>query len=612
MDAQSKAIFDSIYGGAQAAAVQGTTSAALDMTKPTAKKSTPLQKEKPWLYKEKESFAGKHPVLNALGQGLKETVVQPARAARQIGQGLGNVASEKVGEALHPFFKNVADKLGISHEEALQAQKDLQGVGATDPVERAMKYDNQPIEPTRSIEQGAGQALQAGAYLASPMIGGAKAIGAQGAVLGAGRAMEKEKGPLAVAGEAALTGALSFGVSKAMTAAGGLVSKGTGFIKEKLTNLFTKTTNVPKVDIQWAQKPENAAMVANYFDDLAKATDSGDIPAAQAGVRVNLLSLGRTVIDKAKKAAEQTYDDAMKPLEQTYSTAITSKDVVLAQTDDVLTGVKAKFDGKGVFQGLRGKPEDDLLVKEALETINTHSGWNLAGLTELKRKLFVTLDAADEGSVANRVLSKIYGLVDGLQDDATSGATKEINSAYRAFKVDQKQLRPLWSEKVNADSALNFASNLSSTAKQGSAKALERMEVLAGASTGSLSKNLKAFRVANLLVRDKAIPGASRMIDIATHQGIAGAGGAIGAGLGSIAGPGAATAGGFAGYAAGSAVAARMSSPRVFGEALLNGALKAIPQASNPLREALGAVFQNPLFQQEVIRALEGLKNVKK
>mgnify|MGYP001577007623 CR=1 FL=1 len=543
------------------------------------------------------SFGERHPVISGFGQGVKDIVAQPARAIRQIGQGLGNAAYGATGQLVEPNPANAP----------LRAFSQT----GTSPVDRFLQYQGGAIEPTESIEQGVGQATQAVANLATPFTTGAKAFGVQGAVLGAGRAMEREAGPVEVGVEAAATGVLSYSLSRLLTFMGGTVKKGLeNTVKEGVTKILTKINNIAPDDVSWASNPQNAPLLLTYINELANATDDGSRTAAQGSVKQHLLDVGRLVYGKAKTAAQKTYDDAMAPLLDEFDEPIVGNKELMAEFGGVLDDFGASF-SKKTGPSLRGKPEADALIANALNAVQEQKDLSLGGIKQLKTIIDGIRSAADEGTPADAVLGKFYGFLSSLMDDATDGATSGANATYAAFKSASDQLKPIWSKNAKWDSALNFANALTNKSKTGSAEAMRQMEQLAG--LGPLfSKNLRAFRVAELFSRTTPPAGAARFVDDMARHLVTGIGSLLGGGAGLLSGnPVVAMGGAALGATAGAAVGAKLASPQAFGKMLLEGALATHPElaADNAARQLLGSLFQSPAFQQTIMRALSGAKD---
>lgn len=219
----------------------------------------------------------KHPILSGLwglAKGVGDIVAQPARAVQSLGTGIGDLAAQNIPL---PYAKEAASALGFTKENAPAVKQALE----SGPINKIIGE----APPTHSIEQGAGQLLQAGANLATPFVlsaspfwfGEAAAFGAQSAALSAGKAMEEEKSSKDVAMEG--------GKGAVIGAALGLAGKAIS-TKAAEQAIFRKFSGLTKEEADWGIK--NAETIAGHFKEIMTGVKKGDLEGAKTAIKQRL------------------------------------------------------------------------------------------------------------------------------------------------------------------------------------------------------------------------------------------------------------------------------------------------------------------------------------
>lgn len=558
------------------------------------------------------SFADKHPIINAIGQGLAEPFRQPVQAAQEMGAGIGQAASDLVSKfapGVTQFIQAAGKSLGITPQDAESFRTGLMSDSYITP-------GNTPLEavnPLKQPEKFIGEGIRAASNLATGVVAGVGtplALGVQGAIHGLGTSMNEEKTPLNVALDTAVSGILSYGIAKATDVAGKVLKdKLYPTVVNGIKNLFSKTSGIAENDVSWAtSNPDVANNVLSKMKVLSEATDEGSKTRVMDDMKNSLLKVGRSTIDDAKKVAEEQYSASMSPLVEKFSSPITSANEIKTTWDTVIEDMGGKA-SKGSYS-LLGGADEDKLVNTALSTLKENKDWSLGGLTSLKRKLNLTLEATDEGTPAYNILSRFYKGIDEVMNASTDGETSTINAAYSEFKDAQGQLFNLWSKRVKDDTALNTVTALQNSGKTGSRQAMQYMEELAG-TPGRFLDQLRGLRIAENFARNTPLPGTSRMMDDLIRQVVVGTPAALGGGIGNFIGGGIGAMIG-AGVGAGTGVAAsavmsKAIEPKLIGGFLLETAAQLEPSMAGPIRQSMGRLLDNPIFQAALVKAAEGL-----
>lgn len=559
---------------------QTSLASNLPQIKPT-QDTTPAgwQKDHPWI-------AG---ALNA----ITSTVTQPNQALQSIGTGLGRAAETSletgplagVNKALLPARKAVAGALGITSE----TQKAFE-TGAT---------------PTTSLEQGAGQALQAGANLATPiaMETGPLGLGLQGAALEAGQAMEQNKSASEVAMAGLGGGATGVALGKAGEIGGKVLKEGVVPVaKDALRQVFPILTNIPKGEMDWAIK--NADKVLPKMQAVAQATEHGDVAASESALRKDLHDTAKSVYEAAKKSVGDKFEAGIQKITQKYPDAQGSLSAIRGTFNKIIQLERGRMETGFESVGRRGVkrteqivlPADEegtKLVNEFMPVLQQHTDASVQGLRDLKSKIFDYMEGTDQGTKARRIFTQLWGEVDNELNRITNGEMKPLNEMYSKFKDTALELKPIWSDKVKEDTSRNFVASLENVSKGGSLDAMKAMEKEAGM-PNAVTDELKATKIAKKFNWDKA-PAGSRIRDQIVSALFGTAGGTIGQ---MVAGPFGAGIGASAGWALGlNATSPKFLSQFIFDEAKKQG-------IKVPGRAFLSKALENPALQEIILRAL--------
>jgi len=533
------------------------------------------------------SFEEQHPILGGVKSGLENiggaiasTVTQPAKALQSLGTGLGEVTAEHLQM---PFAKQLAGALGFTPENAAATKAALE-TGAT---------------PAKTPEQAAGVGIQAAANLATPaaLAAGPAGLAAQTAALSGGQAMEQGKGAADVGINAALGGALGGALGKGTEFAGNLVSKGAQALKEAAAPIVEKTmpflSNVPKGFITFAKA--NPELVLPKMQTMAKALESGDPATAESALREELLSHARDIHAQAKNVAETAYKNGVDAVKQKFPDAQGSVEAMRGS-------LRALVKEAGPVIG----QENEQAMKAIANTLKGQKTASVDGLIGLKRNLASIVDQTEQGTPAYRTANLMMNEVDNELNRITKGAMKPINKAYAAFKNDQAQIKPVWSNSAKEDTARNFVNGLESQAKGGSLDAMKRLEKLAGA-TKSITDQIKATKIAKAFNWEKAPPG-SRIRDQLMSNAISAGGTALG---GMIGAKKHGVEGGFEGAGIGSVlgsvIGGKVTSPAVLSKLLMSQFEESGAPVTNEVRQWIGKAISNPATATALRNMILGL-----
>ena len=525
-------------------------------------------------------FFDKHPILKGAADAITSTVTQPAKALQQIGTGIGDYAAKNIHL---PFEKEIAQGLGFTKENAPGIQAAFEG----------------GVKPVQSLEEAGGAATQAAANLATPaaLAAGPIGLGLQSAALSGGKAAEEGKSATSVAGNALLGGVLGTVLGKGSEVAGGLVGKGSQYLKEAAAPIIEKVmpflSNVPKTYITFARA--NPEMVLPKMQAVAQAIQSGDMASAESALREHLLSTAKTSYQAAKTAAQNAYQ--------------AGKDAVIAQFPNA----------EGSLGAIRGAWK--FLVKEAGPTLTNdektaltglkqalyeHNDPSIEGFIKLKQKMFDVKDRLEQGTPGYRLASLMLDEADKELNRMTNGAMRPVNQAYAAFKKDAEQVRPIWSNSVKEDAARNFVQSLENQAKGGSLDAMKRLESLGGTAS-SIADEIKATKIAKAFNWEKA-PTGSRIRDNLMSALFGTTGGALGSYIGGQT-PAGSNVGAGLGATTGLALGMGLTSPALLSKVLMSQFEKEGIPLTGAARQAIGKIIADPksaMFLRNMIEQLHG------
>ncbi len=520
------------------------------------------------------SFSQQHPILSGIGEGLTSMVREPAKAMQQLGTGLGNEISRLTG---------------TSEEDINKSNDILKAGGAYNPAGYG--------KPVQNLEEAGGVATQAAANLATPFAAaaGPVGLGLQGAALSGGKSMEEDKGAGEVALKSALGGATGAVLGKASEVAGGLVGKGTQYLREAAAPVVEKAlpylSNIPKTFITFAKA--NPEIILPKMQALGESITNGDIASGESSLRDQAFQVAKQNFAKAKTAAESAYQTGVDAVKERFPNA------------------------QGSLEAMRGSLR--ALSKEAGPTLTTdeekafsalekivygHEDPSLDGFIGLKRQLSQVVNGTEQGTPAHRVANLMTNEVDNELSRMTEGSMKPINKAYAAFKKDALQVKPVWSSSVKEDSGRNFVQNLENQAKGGSLDAMKRLEKLGGVEK-SVTDEIKANKIARAFNWEKAPPG-SRMRDMLMTNLTKSAGGAIGgAALGGALGG---KTGAEIGAAAGAGSGIALSSPAMLSRVFMSQFEKeGVPVAEEGVRQWVGKMLADPKTALLLRNTINGL-----
>lgn len=521
------------------------------------------------------SFSERHPVISGIGSALKEVVAQPNRALQQIGTGIGDYAASKIKL---PYAKEIASSLGFTKENA-------------PAIDAAFKNG---VEPTKSVEQGVGQALQAGANLATPFVRNPIGMGIQGAVLGAGKAMEEEKSAGDVALSGTVQGLASAALGKILNVSGTLVGQGYDAVKtraaqsikpvfEKLAPWFTGASK-KELDIAFKQFPELTAGKLKVLTDAASPEDAESILRTEALDKVN------SVISKAKGVAEDRFQTAIDAVKNKYPNATGD----LARVGRFLNSQLPKF----------GKPvtaDEKMALDSLAAVVKSPREATIDGFRTLLSDTWNIVERTEPGTPARRAATAVWGEARKELSSMTGGTIDPAMTAYSSFKTHQDLLRPAWSSAVNENTARNFVNGLTGSAKTASRDALRALEVMAGVhgKAESAIPELTITRLIRKLGVDQKITG-SRLAEIMVAGGLLGSAGVIGEVVGGEKGKTVAQAGA-------ALIFTKALAPSAISNVLLSELKSAGADVStSAARQWLGRIMQDPKTAQVLLKMLSG------
>lgn len=505
------------------------------------------------------SIGGGPGITNALIRSAYGVISQPAKAQQQVGTGIGEHLAEAIPRSKTELAieKWIDSKIGITKENAPAIKAAFEG----------------GVKPSDSVESAVGSEVQAAANLATPLTleSGALGFGLQGAALGAGKAMEEDKGIGSVALQGAVGGVVSAAVGGATEFAGNLVGKGLASAKSAITDTLKP----------WLEKMAPAALnmtkkeIATMTGDMAPKVAENlsiikDAPSTEEGLatlKEKTLTKLQSVYGAAKKVAQDTYAAAKDNILQKFGGQQGSREGILGAFQQILK--EGRADVSSTFKKVAGSykedftvatpnPADQGILQNLWNTMKEHEDFSTQGLFDLKAKIGQYVDSAEQGSTSERTAYLMWDEVDKELSRVTKGATDTMNSSYKAFKDAANNVKPLWRQGITEDSARNFVNNIMNAAKGGSLSALKKLEAMAG-QEGEGVAEVQASKFAQKVM---GRIGQKATTKLATTGALVAGGSAIG---GAIAGPNGAKIGAALGSLAGGALV----SPEIITNAIL-------------------------------------------
>lgn len=542
-----------------------------------------IKQNQPTLLQKAGDLSGR--ALRFGAETAKEIVAQPARATQQIGTGIGEklIKTYKGKEYLSPvsFGGKLAGQVLSPLFNKQQAQQF-----------RTSTYGG--VQPTQSLKQGTGQAMQAASNLTLPFQINPLGLGLGTGAFTAGKTLE-EGGS---SGQAAFSGGIGFGLGTGIGLGGRFIGKPIAeglkpvyqnTMKSISEFLAPKVANVSKPVMNWATT--NAERVVPKLETYIAAAEKQAPEEAEAVLRKELLSTAQNLYKSAKNKVENTFESGFNRLKVQYPDA---KANIPAIAKDIQNRLP-RF----------GKPttvDEEKALEAVLKTLRSPREYTLDGIKILANELWDLVQRTEQGTPARRAAMAGWTQVRNEMSKMTNGSIDKIFAPYAAFKKKSLDVKPLWSEKVTEDTARNFVSSLENISKGGSLDAVKYFERLAK-NAPKVTEEIKAKNVAKKLSAE--LPVAGGTISRYTSPAALGAlGGAAGAGAGSLFGPGGAMAGAGVGTALGSSILPSILSPK-------NLATRALQTVEQPVvsgaRKAIGNVIQNPSLTGLASRTLSGL-----
>lgn len=450
----------------------------------------------------------------------------------------------------------------------------------------AVPTDTEAATPKEALGQAIGMLPEAALFGAFTMPGAGNipktslgklaqsfGIGAEYGALGGGsRALQNDLPMDEVLGEAVQSALMSGGISMGLSAAsmipsgelarvpkdiGNLARRGKEYAVEKIKAIMPYTTNIKKADIKLMTNPDIAPRIQERLDVMREGTQTGRIQEAEDQLKQLNYDKYKAVYRKAKEAAGAKYEAERKAIDSSFG-AVTGDGKALQDTaKEKITKFHGKID-KGAVRIPGDSDGSDILTDMYSKVQSAGKKPTVSDLFDLKKYLWESHSGLEQGTPAYAASSAILDSVDDQINALTKGASQTLNADYRAFKLAESNVAPLWKNNVKWDTQLNFVKSLESASKTGSRKALAELEKLAGLK-GFVENELQASRLARLLSMEKGITG-PRQLDDTVSRTIMGVPAMIGATFGPL--------GAGAGFLVGAQAAKTLQSPAWWSEVL--------------------------------------------
>lgn len=513
----------------------------------------------------------KESLLKTLLKSAADVVLQPARFLERTGKAIGTFG----------MSDNTKAKVEQTLGPGLQ-----QRIGGEEYATPAYKTGGEFL----------GGAVQTAANLATPFALNPAGMALQSGALSAGKTLEEGGNAKDAAISGAFGTALGYGVGRFGPIVGKAVGtpiKETAFkvirpIAKKIAPMFTGATK-QELAMAFDEFPE---ITLRNLEIIKNAPSKQE---AEATLRSTLLKNVKTVVREANDAMEAKFGNKIDFLNKKYSEA-------RANVPGIALSIKNQLPKFG-----QPLTDDETRALEAvLKTLQNPQEYTLSGARVLSSDLWSIVQRTEQGTPARRAAQSAWAQLRDEMSRMTKGEIDPLFKEYAKFKTNYLNLKPVWGERVNEDTARNFVANLSSNSKTAARDALVELEKLAGLE-GKASPEITLYRLAQRLAKDEKITG-SRLTDILGAGALVYGGGAAGELIGGDTGS-------TVGSTIGILFGAKMLSPSVISDILLAESKSAGTMIAPALREKLSEILSNPLTAQVIMRAInriseESLKEV--
>lgn len=450
--------------------------------------------------------------FGSLVKGVADIALQPARflekAGKQIGEiGLTEEQKQKFESYMGPGIQErFAKDVGLSEE----TQKDLSTTRAY-----------------RTGKETLGGALQAGANLATPFVGGIGGMTLQSAALAGGKTLEEG----GTAGEALMSGAIGGATGAVLGKAGEAIGKGlsTGFkgiienvgrIGRGLTKAEMGTIKtVPKITEGYYQKLVGAG------DDLVKQQQ------ARQEIEEGIFDTARDVWNTyTKKAADQFNKDMVAHAK--VNLRPDAPKISRGELVDDLKSLAEDMDGNAqIFQGkfvTEGGVESERAmlgrlyakIKKSIGEDSITGELGFSGLDKLRRDIGELYDSAHSGTPEKAMLDNFYGNLKKRMSEMTKDpeALQATFDAYRQMLEEKSVFKKLTSNKSDPAAVRQGYLELTRalTGQKGTgemAKSVASAEEAAGLKPNELAYRLQALDLASKLSGTRNVATTERMLE---------------------------------------------------------------------------------------------------
>lgn len=538
--------------------------------------------------------------FSSLAKGVADVALQPARFIERAGKGLGESLAT----------------IGMTPEQKTQVRQKTEafmGPGVQETIAKAhgMTPEEQKQYSTEGYKTGKealGGALQAGANLATPFVGGVGGMALQSAALAGGKTLE-EGGSF---GEAAVSGAIGgvtgAALGKAGEYLGTAVGKGVGTLKDTilknavpLAKKLAPLTGISEKEVQMAFE-KYPQQVAENLSIIRGATNEAD---AESALRESLVGKVKTVYEAAKEKAGQEFQTGLDALKQEFPNAKGSRDAMvgsfkqLMKENDVMAEKELVKQGRGYGTKIKftsARTEDAQMMERMWGELEDHADYSIDGMRALKDKIYKFVDAAEPGSREQRTASLMWDEVDKELDLMTNGKASSVTRPYAQFKKTVSEMGNALNPKAQESTRRNFLANLESQAKTGSRDALKMLEEKAGMpdeATGAIT----AYRLAKKLSKDVK-PTGSRLAELGLAGGIYQGAGMLGEAIGGEKGK-------EYGHIIGGLAAGKMIAPAMIAKILTAQSKEMAVPMTSAVRQRIGKLIANPKTAQVLFRTLQ-------